>query len=461
MCQSSIFPSLRIHLRSQPLTRFFRGAILAAIAGASSVAQSDVRPDDAPQASGESDTSNGALTAADGTLSLEQLIGQVIARNPSVDQAMQSLRAASERPEQARALDDPMFSYMLAPGTLGSSQFDVAQKFEVSQSFSWPGKRRLRGEAAHHEAEGLRGEVESVREELAYEARAAFLDLWFLDRALEINAANEQLLAEFEEIAERKYGAGLVSKQDALHAKVEQQMLIHDGAVLRRYRNRATAKINALLNRGTDATVPAPAPFLSNPIAPPALSELQAAAEQQRPELQRMASLVHSAETRTSLARKEFYPDFSIMASYDNYWDEREMKPSVGFSLNLPIQLGRRRAAASEAEAELASAESETRKLRRDIHLEVHEAFEEVQESLEGVTLYESHLLPAAEENLEAARSAYSSGETDFLALVSAQKLLMDTTLRARESQAAYHKGTAKLGRATGSSVADSALTEE
>lgn len=411
-----------------------------------------VAPPDSPAA---------ILAGSDGTLSLEHVIAEVLARNPSIEQATHALNAALERPAQARALDDPMLSYMIGPGTIGSSDFDFGQKFEASQSFPWPGKRRLRGEAAELDAESLRGDLDVVREELAYATRMVYLELWLTDRAIEINGTNQNLLTEFEEIAQRKYAAGIVPKQDALQARVEREMLVHDGTVLVRMRNRAIARVNALLNQPTDASLPSPPTSLRVPVPPAPLAALQAAAEMNRPEMHAVSWRVQAMETRTSLARKDFYPDFSVMAGYDTFWGEDELRPSIGFSINVPIQLGRRRAAVREAGAQLAEVESEARRIHRDILLEVHEAFEEVHEAIEGIALYESHLLPAADENLEAARSGYASGEVDFLALVSAQKLVADTRLRSKEFHAAFHMGMAKLGRAIGSSVDDPAFTME
>lgn len=462
-----------MHFRILRVGSYFFAGLFVVFIQARSFAQPKTSIDSDPRSSsntilllvqapgGEKRSSSAELASPDGTLSLESLIRQVIARNPSFEQAAHALSAASERFDQVTALDDPMFTYMLGPGTLGSNEFDAGQKFEVSQSFPWPGKRRLRGEAAKHEAEEVRGDLESVRQQLVYEARVAYINLWFLDRALEINSRNQALLGEIEGIAQRKYGAGIVPKQDVLQVSVEREMLIHDGTVLTRVRNRAIAKINALLNQDTETTIPSLPQSLSAPVPPRSLPELRAAAEQNRPELRALGARVQSMEAYTALARKDFYPDFSVMAAYDSFWDEKELRPSIGFSVNVPLQRSRRRAAVSEAKANLASAESEARRMHRDILLEVHEAFEEIQESLDGITLYESHLLPVAEENLEAARSGYSSGEIDFLALVSAQKLLMDTTLNATDFSAAYHNGVAKLDRAIGISFSDSTPTLE
>ena len=59
-------------------------------------------------------------------------------------------------------------------------------------------------------------------------------------------------------------------------------------------------------------------------------------------------------------------------------------------------------------------------------------------------------MIPAAEENLEAAQSGYAAAEVDFLALISAQKLLMDTILNRYEAHASFHLAEADLELAIG-----------
>lgn len=393
------------------------------------------------------------LIDASGALSLDRLLVHVVARNPSVSIATHALDAASERVKQSGTLDDPMFSYMFGPQTIGSSEFNFSQKFEISQTFPWPGKRRLSVQAAEYEAESMTGELKSVREQLAYEARTAFVDRWFVERAIEINAANQKLLEEIADTAAQKYGAGAVSKQDVLQADLEREMLAHDGAVLARVKNRSTAKINTLLHRDMDALLPDSPVNLAATMQPISIEELKMIAEQSRPELKAASARIQSLDVRSELARKEFFPDFTVMAGYDSFWMERELRPSVGVSINLPIQTGRRRAAVAEAREELARAQSEQMKIRADIMLEVQEAYEDVQESQDGVALYENHLLPIAQENLEAARTGYTSGQADFMVLTSARKLLVDTQLKVNEFHASYQNAVAKLSRAIGQST--------
>lgn len=405
-----------------------------------------------------------------GELSISRLVEEVLRRNPSVIEATQTLNAALAMYPQAVALEDPTFSYALAPGTIGrpemgsgpgASHFDLGQRFEIEQSFPWPGKLRLRGQAASQEAESERGNLEAVREELSLETKAAFYELWYAYRAAEINATNQELLLNFRNIAETRYAAGVVTKQDALQAGVEHDHLLHEAVVLERMRRTISARINVLLDRPTGADLPPPPQKIGDPLPLPGLDALQEKAAASRPELDASLSRIHAGETRVQLAHKEFYPDFSVMVGYDRFWQESQLQPMIGFSLNLPVQLGRRRGAMNEAQAQLSGLEAARRRTRQEIALQVHTALEEAIENHHAIELYEARLLPSASENLEAARTGYSAGEIDLLALITAQKLLMDTTLRLEEARASYHQSIARLERAVGASLTTMLATAE
>lgn len=170
-------------------------------------------------------------------LSLRDLLDKVLERNPSLAAMQSAWRAAVSRYPQVTALDDPMFSYSLAPGTIGSNDADFSQKIDLSQRFPCPGKLRLRGEAALSEAEASRSDLVTVRDRLLQETKRAFFDYYYVHRAIEINEVNLSLLTELQRIAETKYAAGTVQKQDALQAEVERYHLEHRAIVLERLRS--------------------------------------------------------------------------------------------------------------------------------------------------------------------------------------------------------------------------------
>ena len=86
-------------------------------------------------------------------LEREDLVAAVLARNPSLETARQGWRAALARYPQAKALEDPMLTYELAPASIASDDVRFGQSFKLSQNLPLPGKRGLRGAVAVAEAE--------------------------------------------------------------------------------------------------------------------------------------------------------------------------------------------------------------------------------------------------------------------------------------------------------------------
>ena len=106
-------------------------------------------------------------------LSVEALVEEVLARNPSLAQMVAAREAASARYPQAISLPDPMFGTMVAPASIGSNNVEFGYRLEVSQKYPFPGKRALRGQAALAEASAAGEDVEDMRWDRHVADRAA------------------------------------------------------------------------------------------------------------------------------------------------------------------------------------------------------------------------------------------------------------------------------------------------
>lgn len=391
-------------------------------------------------------------------LSSAQLVQAVLARNPSLPAMQAAWEAARASIEQASALADPMLSYAVAPETAGATGLDFGQRLELSQALPWPGKRRLRGEAARHEATAAHEDIGSLRIKLIAAAKVVCADWYFIHEAIRINRVNQDLLKEFRSIAESKYSTGLATKQDALRADVEFNLLVHQAIVLERERREVLARINTLLNRAPDYAVPPPS-ALADADTLPDVETLRTQATKSRPELKLLTARVQAVKARTGLARKDFYPDFTVRAGYNSLWDRQEKRFTVGVGINIPLDRSKRQAAEDESRARMKQAEWELVDKRSAVAGEVQRAYDRAQESRHVLALYGERLLSLAEENLQAAKADYQAGSGDFLTLISAEKNLMQTQLRERQALADSHRRTAELERAVGAVAREDAVT--
>src|SRR5207249_3176659 len=87
-----------------------------------------------------------------GELSAEELVREVLVRNPSLAEMAATAQAAAARYPQVVALDDPMFGVSTAPGAWGSRTVEGGYRLDIAQKYPWPGKLELRGANAAAEA---------------------------------------------------------------------------------------------------------------------------------------------------------------------------------------------------------------------------------------------------------------------------------------------------------------------
>lgn len=379
------------------------------------------------------------------------LVQEVLRRNPSIEAAREAWGAALERFPQVTSLDDPSVGYAAAPRSFGSSAVKDGHRVEVAQRLPFPGKLALRGEIALASAEVAGNAFEEARVRLAETASILFDDYTLAARALEITAAHQALLEDLLRIATTRYAAGEGSQQDPLQAEVERARLLHEERSLRAESRIAHARINALLHRTPGAPLPAP----PRGLAQPAAREIDRAilvdrALRERSELRAAQARVRAREASVALARRDFFPDVTLVSGWDGFWQEKEIRPSVGLELELPIQIGRRRAALAEARAELAGAEREQTALEDEVRLEIETSAERLAEAHHLLGIIESRLLPAARDRVAAARAGFGAGRNDFGSLIEAERSLRDAELEREQSLADLFRRQAELARASG-----------
>ncbi len=384
-------------------------------------------------------------------LRLDFLIEQVLARNPALEQMSAAWQAAQARYPQVTSLEDPMLAARLGPGSFGSNKVDFAYAIEVSQKIPFAGKRALRGEAASAEAAAARGDVEEMRLQLIESATAGYFDYFAALRTLEVNRENVRLLQEFRKNAETRYQTGLAPQQDILQADVDLAREQERRLGLEEARQIAQARLNTLMHLPPDHPLPPPPRLELDKVQPPSdVAALRTLALGRRPELEALANKIRAEQAALGLAEKEFCPDVELMAAYDAFWQEKELRSSIGVRINLPAYQSRRMAGLAEARAKIAQRSAEYQKQVDEIGFRVQEAFEKVKRSAQALTLYEKTILPAAKANVESAQAAYTTGKVAFLNLLEAQRNHANLREQYYETLAEYGRRRAALERAIG-----------
>jgi cobalt-zinc-cadmium efflux system outer membrane protein len=404
------------------------------------------------------------LFAADRELSLPKLLDLVQARNASLDAMTNAWRAASQRYPQAIALDDPTLMAMMAPASFNSGQVQPAYVLGGSQKVPWFGKRELRGREAQAAANASFHEVRDARLQIAESTRLAFYEYYLLDRQLELNRQSVEILGELRDTAQVKYENNQVTQQDVLQADLELAGIERRKLELERMYRVAIARINTLLQRYPDQPLPPPPARLTAGIDPPPADLLRQMAVTARPDLASLSARIRAEEAAVALAYKQYYPDAEFYGKYDSFWQpaatQSDLRAQVGVNMNVPIYRRKLQAAVCEAEFRLNQRRAEYRQRAADVQYEVQAAYEQVLEARLAVQIYSDKLLPAAEQNLDAARTNYDVGKITFLGLLSAQQQLVAQREQYQQALAAYHSRLAELERVVGGPLPEMAGAE-
>jgi outer membrane protein TolC len=384
-------------------------------------------------------------------LSVEALVQEVVARNPSLAQMIAAWQAAQARYPQVTSLEDPMLVAKAAPGSLGSNTVDFGYMIEVSQEIPFCGKLALKGENALAEASAAGHDVDDMRLQLIESARSAFADYYLVARALTVNERNLELLTRLRKNAVSRYESGTSkTNQEFLQADVEIGREQERRLTLKQVQQVAVARLNTLLHLPPDSPLPPPPRQLDRVEALPEAKALRAAAVAYRPDLQALADRIKAEQAALGLAEKEFYPDFEVAAGYDAFWVEKPLRAEVNVRLNVPIYQAKRHAAVTEAEARVAERKAELARQIDLVNFQVQEAYEQLRQSEQSVRLYEKTILKKAKENREAAESAYGNGLIPFLSLIEAQRSEEDLLDRYYQAVADAYRRQAALERAVG-----------
>jgi len=280
-----------------------------------------------------------------------------------------------------------------------------------------------------------------------------FDDYYAVERSLEINAQHHALVDDMRASAEAHYVAGHAGQDALVAAEVEMAHIEHERIKLEARRRVVRAQINGLLHRSTDTPLASPPRELEPAEAPTgSLEELEHEALASRPELAASGSLVDAADAGIRLARRQYFPDFAVGGSYNNMWDRAEHRYMIGLSVEIPLQLGRRKADLDRAEAERIERRSRRDALVDQIRVELREAYERTRENEHVLHLYRDRLIPASRDRVAAARSGFEAGKGDFDALIAAARNLRTVELEYQLAVAALHQGMAELDRAIGRS---------
>ncbi len=376
---------------------------------------------------------------------------QALDRNPTVRQSFARYRAALQRLPQVSALPDPMLAFKQA-----NDWGPRATGLTFSQRFPWFGKLSDKEMIAAKEAAALREQHEAQKDEVIRQLKFAYYDLAYIDRAIRIAEEDQALLEHYETLAQARYAQGVGLQQAVIRLQAEITRVRNRLEHLRSQRVSAEASLNTLLD------LPARSPvggivLKTRPGAEIHFDALTEIGRNHRPEVQAALLQIEKDEGRIHLARKNYWPDFTLGASFINV-SGRPGPPaqngrniySFTAGVNIPIRRRKYDAAVIEATEDRIGSREGYRSVLNSVEAAVRAVGFRIQTLEEQITLFERTLLPQAEQALRSTETAYSTGTLGVLELLDSERVLLEVRLGLEQLRSEYMKSLAEMERAIG-----------
>lgn len=401
-------------------------------------------------------------------LRLEDLLREALRNNPVLRADLLSAEALRTRRRQVTALPDPFASISYQPFPVFTARGFQRSQWRIEQDVPFPGKRGLRGEIADYAAAAAGYGADAFARDLVLEVSQAYYELYRTQEQQRLIEAFREQLSDFVASATARYEVGEGTQQDILKAQLERNTLDRLGLDLAQRKRSAAETLAHLLNRPDAAALLDKTVHVERPEALLPEAEAKSQALAQRPEVHVLETAAKQAQSQIALARKAFLPDFTFGLTYFDI-GASDLTPTmtgrdalaVQVMVKIPLWQGKLRSNLEEARLRQRETEARLQDLQTEIRAQTSDLVSQLDIEQRTLILYEETLIPQAETTLEASLSAYTTGETDFLNLLDAERMLFNLRMGYQDSLARYLKMTAALERTIGTAPPDPQNGEE
>jgi cobalt-zinc-cadmium efflux system outer membrane protein len=387
---------------------------------------------------------------------LEEIVEEAILNNPEIKASQREWDAASEKIVQASTLPDPMASYGYFPENVETRVGPQEAKYGLSQKIPFPGKLNLKGKVQASYADMLKEKYEATKRRVIKDVKSVYYDIFWVDKATQVNEEEKTILESLEKVVQRKYELNLVPQQDVLKVQVELSQIIDRLFVLKQNRKSLQSKMNSLLNRkkgedfGTIDNLELNE-FKYN------LGELRKMAQETSQQLQVAKLDIERSEYEKSLARLDYFPDFTLGFEYIQIGNGHTALDNDGqdawmgmVAVNVPIWRSKLAAQIKEKGAGLEASRKNYENVENNIVFEIEDLYFKINTYQDIISLYKTALMPQTEQSFQTAKIAYETDKSDFLNWLEAERALLQTKLAYYKAIVDYQKSIAYLEEVLG-----------
>ena len=398
-------------------------------------------------------TLSGLIQAADrapATLTLSEAFARVLSDNPELAMYPYDIRAAEARALQAGFRPNPQVS-LDVENIAGSGEFSGTDAMEttlaLSQVIEMGGKRPLRRDVGQWRRQTVERDYELARLDALSAAASRYLEVAQTQRLLAFAWQVVDFTSTAEKVAQRRFDAGSASRAELSRARtdlMQAKLAVSNLTVRLGNTKRRLASLWGETSAdftGVEAELFALAPT-------PGFANIQRQLEQ-APQLQRFMTLERLRQAELDLAIARGRQDIEVGAGIRRV--EGTGDTGVVFSFSMPLGVSNRNQGnVTAARENLTKLDLEEKATRVKVFTELRNAFAQLEQARERVTLLREQILPEAQQALALIQEGYGDGRFSYLELVEARRQLLSFETEAVAAATDFHQTLITLETLTG-----------
>ena len=393
--------------------------------------------------------------AAPVTITLEEAIQLALRNNHTLLAARTTIQQSLAQEVSANLRPNPQLSAVWAylplyhpeEGFLtyfhDSTEFDLGLNYTVERGQ----KRQRRLQAARDATAVTRFQVGDNERGIEFQVASLFINVQLAGSTLDLTRQNLASFQKTVDISDAQYRSGAVSENDYL--KIKLQLLQFQTDVQQAQLARIQALSDLRQQLGYDA-VPADydvsGVFDYRPILV-TLSELEALALQNRPDLQAAQKGIDAANSQYSLAKANGKQDVTVGANYSHTSGVNAATTSMNFPLAI---FDRNQGEIARTRYAVTQAQEQQKAARGQVLTDVRDAYEGFLSNQRVVQFYLSGNLETSQRNRDISEYAYQRGASSLLDFLDTERSYRATQLGYRQALAAYLTSIEQLRQALG-----------
>ena len=343
--------------------------------------------------------------------------------NPGLKAKFNEYLAALEKVPQVGALPDPTvaFGYFILPveTRVGPQQ----AKFSATQMFPWFGTLGAKKDVATEMAKQKYEVFEDARSRLYYDVSAAYFNIYFVQKGIDITKENLSILSSLKRLALVRFEAGTGSAVDELRVSMEVADLENQLAYLQDSRRVLEVRFNNLLDVEDDALVLVPDTLWDYDLSMDRTTVMDSIVAQNH-QLKRIEHKITTWEKQQTVAKRVGLPSFSVGLDYTMVGKSGNpalsgaengrdilMFPKVG--ITIPLYRKKYTAMVKEASLKMEAAQFEKEEKVNQLSSLFEATFRDYADAERRLVLYRAQL-KRAESSLNILMTDYSNDGKNF-----------------------------------------------